>query len=250
MRDTKRLPVPAEVRRTHTPFGDHSGLSEAFDKPPAPGLGTSSESGRGASATMRATSFIGTSRGASSGCTSGRGTGRPSTATRSPTAIVLLEQVGANRAQAATHQLRKPAPLLAGERSGRLSRSQRLRLSTGRPPLGGELPGAGMGPRQTRAGTLVRAAGVQAVSPAQRGRSGSTRLAAASTRARCGSDEDYQPSVLPTDSAKDPESLQRVGFPVPAARTGCCTVTARGGRPPLLLPASGVRPRSGRGRRS
>ena len=31
-----------------------------------------------------------------------------------------------------------------------------------------------MGPRQTRAGTL--AAGVQAVSPAQRGRSGATRL--------------------------------------------------------------------------
>ena len=30
-------------------------------------------------------------------------------------------------------------------------------------------------------------------------------MTAASTRARCGSDEDYQPSVLPTDSAEDPE---------------------------------------------
>ena len=29
-------------------------------------------------------------------------------------------------------------------------------------------------------------------------------MTAASTRARCGSDEDYQPSVLPTDSAEDP----------------------------------------------
>ena len=30
-------------------------------------------------------------------------------------------------------------------------------------------------------------------------------MTAASTRARCGSDEDYQPSVLPTDSAEDPD---------------------------------------------
>ena len=73
------------------PFGDHSGLSvEAFDNatgelPPgsepvqkqvavrAQPCGQPPSSGRAASA--------------SSGCTSGRGTGRPSTATRSPTAI-------------------------------------------------------------------------------------------------------------------------------------------------------------------
>ena len=43
-----------------------------------------------------------------------------------------------------------------------------------RPPM----RASGIGPRQTRTGTLVRAAGVQAVSPAQRGRSGAgaTRL--------------------------------------------------------------------------
>ena len=52
----------------------------------------------------------------------------------------------------------------------------------------------------------MRAAGVQAVSPAQRGRSGATRLDGGEPRARCGSDEDYQPSVLPTDSAEDPET--------------------------------------------
>ena len=60
--------------------------------------------------------------------------------------------------------------------SGRLSRSQRLRLSTGARPSAASFRASGMGPRQTRAGTLVRAAGVQAVSPAQRGRSGATRL--------------------------------------------------------------------------
>ena len=66
-----------------------------------------------------------------------------------------------------------------------------------RRPSAASFRASGMGPRQTRAGTLVRAAGVQAVSPAQRGRSGATRLDGASTRARCGSDEDYQPSFYP-----------------------------------------------------
>ena len=83
-----QCPGGAEPRR---PFGDHSGLSvEAFDNatgelPPgsepvqnqvavrAQPCGQPPSSGRAASA--------------SSGCTSGRGTGRPSTATRSPTAI-------------------------------------------------------------------------------------------------------------------------------------------------------------------
>ena len=57
----------------------------------------------------------------------------------------------------------------------RLSRSQRLPGEHRRPSLRSE-----SGRREwvlaTRAGTLVRAAGVQAVSPAQRGRSGATRL--------------------------------------------------------------------------
>ena len=37
-------------------------------------------------------------------------------------------------------------------------------------------------------------------------------MTAASTRARCGSDEDYQPSVLPTDSAEDPEFREQGYF--------------------------------------
>ena len=88
--------------------------------------------------------------------------------------------------------------------SGRLSRSQRLRLSTGARPSAASFRASGMGPRQTRAGTLVRAAGVQAVSPAQRGRSGATRLDGGEHTGTLWVDEDYQPSVLPTDSAEDP----------------------------------------------
>ena len=62
------------------------------------------------------------------------------------------------------------------------------------------------GPCQTRAGALVRGAGVQAVSPAQRGRSGAkpSALTAASTRACWGSDENYQPPFLPQILRKTP----------------------------------------------
>ena len=84
---------------------------------------------------------------------------------------VLLEQVGANRAQVATHQLRKPAPLLAGELLRTLEQEPAAALEHRRPPLGGELPGVGNGSssdksrdaraRSRRPGRQPRAAGAE-----------------------------------------------------------------------------------------
>ena len=52
----------------------------------------------------------------------------------------------------------------------------------------------------------VRGAGVQAVSPAQRGRSGATRLDGGEhTRTLWGLTMTSQSSILPTDSAEDPK---------------------------------------------
>ena len=51
---------------------------------------------------------------------------------------------------------------------------------------------------------LVRGAGVQAVSPAQRGRSAATRLDGGEHTGTLWSlTRDYLPSILPTDSAED-----------------------------------------------
>ena len=156
---------------------------------------------------MRATSFIGSSRRAHRpGAPAVEELAGPVRRHVAPQRLkVLLEQVGANRAQVATHQLRKPAPLLAGELLRTLEQEPAAALEHRRPPLGGELPGVGNGSssdksrdaraRSRRPGRQPRAAGAERERRA---------LTAASTRARCGSDEDYQPSVLPTDSAEDP----------------------------------------------
>ena len=56
---------------------------------------------------------------------------------------VLLEQVGANRAQVATHQLRKPFRLPVGEILRTLEQEPAAVLEHRRPALGGELAGLG-----------------------------------------------------------------------------------------------------------
>ena len=123
---------------------------------------------------------------------------------------VLLEQVGANRAQVATHQLRKPAPLLAGELLRTLEQEPAAALEHRRPPLGGELPGVWewVLVRQEPGRSCAQPAS-RPSAPRSGGGAERRALTAASTRARCGSDEDYQPSVLPTDSAEDPH-MRRV----------------------------------------
>ena len=75
-------------------------------------------------------------------------------------------------------------------------------------------PDAGIriGRRQTRAGTSVRGAGVQTVAPRSGGGAERRALTPVSTRARCASDDDLRVlSILPTDSAEDPDLVGRRG---------------------------------------
>ena len=133
---------------------------------------------------MRATSFIGSSR--ESVRVHQRSRNWPAQRRLAPQRLkVLLEQV-ANRAR-----LRRTSsasrPRCSGELLRTLEQEPAAALEHRRPAPRRRASGRREGSSSTRAGTLVRAAGVQAVSPAQRGRSGATRLAAA-----IGSDADPQ----------------------------------------------------------
>ena len=101
---------------------------------------------------------------------------------------------------------------------------------------------SGFGHRQTRARTGVRGAGVKAVSPAERGRSGATRLDGGEhTRTLLSLTMTYESSILPTDSAEDPS----------AASPGGATVTGEDGKfwVVSLVPDTPIRLQATRGGR-